>query len=84
MPDYTAHSTITEARTATVCSSTLPHLLEAQQRDISLRNKHEYHVQGEGFRYTILFPDQDVTSDISQNSIYAYKTTSDPDTLYLH
>ena len=56
IPAYTTRSTTVDVRIATVLTSTFPNLLEAQQTEISLANKHENHVQGDIVCYTTLFP----------------------------
>ena len=45
--------------------------------------KHDNHVPGEIFSYTTQYPDQNVTID-QRDPLYAYKATSDPDTMDLH
>ena len=45
--------------------------------------EHDNHVSGEIFRYTTQISDQNMLTD-QRDTLYAYKSTIDPDTLYLH
>ena len=59
--------------------------VEVYQAEISLTGnaEHDHHVIEEIFCYTTQFPDQNVTI-YQRDPLYAYKATSDPDTMYLH
>ena len=45
--------------------------------------EHDNHVSGETFSYTTQTFDQNILTD-QRDPLYAYKSTIDPDTLYLH
>ena len=81
-PTHFTRSIPAEVRHKVAISSTLTHLLEACQAEISLANKHEHHVPGKKFCYFNTAPDQDFTIDQSSNPLYDYKATSDPDSMY--
>ena len=37
-----------------------------------------------GFFYVTMYPENDNSSTTDQYTVYAYKTSADPDTIYLH
>ena len=66
--------------------STIPNTsVEVHKMEISTTGKadHDNHVTGGIFSYTTQFSDQNITID-QRDSLYAYKATSGPDTMYLH
>ena len=58
---------------------------EVHKTELSTSGKaeHDNHVTGEICSYTTQFSDQNITND-QRYLMYAFKATSDPDTLYLH
>ena len=58
---------------------------EMHQTEISTTSmaEHDNNVIGEIFSYAAQFSDQNVLTD-QRDPLYAFKATSDPDTLYLH
>ena len=66
--------------------STIPNTsVEVHKKEISTTGKaeHDNHVTGEIFSYTTQLSNLNVTID-QRDPLYAYKTTRDPDTIYLH
>ena len=85
-PAHATRSTTVEVLRLTLIYSTIPNIsLEVHHTEISLtdKTKHDNNVPGEIFCYTTQFSDQNITID-QRDSLYAYKATSGPDTMYLH
>ena len=77
MPANTTHSRKVEARTVAVFSSTLPNFLEAYQTGCHYQTSMTTMCQ-DICCCKKQFPDQDVTSDLSHDILYAIKATTDP------